>query len=386
MELIMAKYGEIALKGLNKRVFEEILVKNIKKSLRGLGEFGYSRMQSTLYITPLGAADLDGAVDRLTKVFGLGAVQRCVKLPKDFSVIVKEGIPYLENSLRRAATFKVEAKRSDKRFPMTSPDIQRELGGEILKAYPRLKVDVREPDATVLLEIRDDGAYLNPERLKGAGGIPVGSSGSALLLLSGGIDSPVAGYMSAKRGVKINALHFQSPPYTSERALMKAEALAGKLTEYCVGVRFICVNFTEIQESAKKRCPEEYLTVILRRLMMRAANALCAEYGCGAIITGESLGQVASQTLSAIACTDKAAEFPVFRPLIGMDKIEIVDLARKIGTFETSSLPYEDCCTIFAPKRPKTKPRVSDAEKIEAAFGYGALIEKAVNERTVKDF
>ncbi|MDR0196910.1 MAG: tRNA 4-thiouridine(8) synthase ThiI, partial [Oscillospiraceae bacterium] len=302
MELIMAKYGEIALKGLNKRTFEDILIRNIKKALSPLGAFEYSGMQSTLYIRPLKDADLSEAAVRLTKVFGLGAVQRCARFPKNFDAVTKEGISYLENSLKYAKTFKVEAKRSDKRFPMTSPEIQRELGGKILEACPHLKVDVHNPEVTVILEIRDDGAYLNCERLRGAGGIPVRSSGSALLLLSGGIDSPVAGYMAAKRGVKIDALHFQSPPYTSERALMKVETLTRLLTEYCVEIRLVCVGFTEIQEAMLHNCPNEYFTVVLRRLMMKTANLFCKEYGYGAIVTGESLGQVASQTLSAIAC------------------------------------------------------------------------------------
>jgi thiamine biosynthesis protein ThiI len=395
-ELIMAKYGEIALKGQNKRTFEDILVRNMRKALNGLGEFGYTRMQSTIYVTPIVGSDnsdapnLDLAVEALTKVFGLGAIQRCCVLPKDFDEIVKQGIPYLEKALRHAKTFKVEAKRADKTFPMKTPELQMEFGGAILEAYPHLTVDVHEPQVTVILEIRDKGAYLNPERITGAGGIPVGSSRRALLMLSGGLDSPVAAYMMAKRGVNIDAIHFQSPPYTSERALMKVEGLCEKLKPYLISIRLHCVQFTEVQEAIRDNCPEEYSTVILRRMMIKAANMLCAskppDNSFGALITGESLGQVASQTLSAIACTDAAADLPVLRPLIGMDKIEIVRLARKINTYDISTEPYEDCCTIFTPKHPRTNPRLCDAEKIESLFDFYELVQEAVEKATITDF
>ncbi|MCL1789489.1 MAG: tRNA 4-thiouridine(8) synthase ThiI, partial [Oscillospiraceae bacterium] len=365
MEIIMAKYGEIALKGLNKRTFENILVKNIKKSLLDLGEFKFDRIQSTLYIEPGNEnIDLDETVERLSKVFGLAAIQKCAVFPKDFNIIVKDGLPYLEKSLKNAKSFKVEAKRSDKTFPMNTPQIQQELGGEILTAFPHLKVDVHHPEVVILLEIRDKGAYLNPERVTGAGGIPVGSSGASLLMLSGGLDSPVAAYMIAKRGVRIDAIHFQSPPYTSERALIKVESLCAALKDYLINTRLHCVEFTEVQEAIRDNCPEEYSTVILRRMMIKAANLLYKqklERGnnvYGALITGECLGQVASQTLSAIACTDAAAELPVLRPLIGMDKTEIIAIARKIGTFDISVQPYEDCCTVFLPRHPVTKPRL----------------------------
>jgi len=385
-EIIMVKYGEIALKGLNKRTFEDILVKNIKKSLSDLGRFDFKRMQSTLYITPDSGVDLEEAVSRLTKVFGLGAVQKCRVLPKDFKKIVADGLPYLEEALRHAKTFKVEAKRADKTFPMKSPEIQRELGYEILTAFPHLQVDVHKPEVTILLEVRDNGAYLNLNRIIGAGGLPVGSSGNAMLMLSGGIDSPAAAYMIAKRGVNIDAVHFYSPPYTSERALMKVESLCGKLSDYLVNIRLYSVNFTDVQEAIKYNCPEEYSTVVLRRMMVKAANLICKNYQnkkYKALITGESLGQVASQTLSAIACTDKAADLPVLRPLIGMDKIEIVALARKIETYEISALPYDDCCTVFTPKHPKTNPKIAEIEAVEAKFDYNELIEEAVSGLTI---
>ncbi|MDR1753357.1 MAG: tRNA 4-thiouridine(8) synthase ThiI [Eubacterium sp.] len=387
MEIIMLKYGEIALKGQNKRTFEEILLKNIRYRLKSLGNFSYSRMQSTVYVEPKSEdIDIGLAVEKLLAVFGIGAIQRSLVIPKDFEIIAKEAAPYLESSLKRAKTFKVEAKRADKRFPMKSPDLQRELGGKILEAYPHLAVDVHDPDVTILVEIRDNGAYINSERITGAGGIPVGSSGKALLLLSGGIDSPVAAYMMAKRGLKVDAVHFESPPYTTERARIKVESLCEKLTAYCSEIKLYCVNFTELQEAISDNSPEEYFTVIMRRLMLKISNRLCDNNDYHALITGESLGQVASQTLSAINCTDKAAAYPVFRPLCGMDKIEITNIARKIGTFEISSLPYEDCCTIFTPRHPKTKPRLIEVEEIEKRFDYEPLIKKAFSEIEIKFF
>lgn len=385
-EVIMVKYGEIALKGLNKNTFEDLLVKNIRRRLRGVGEFEYSRRQSTIYIRPLGGSDLDRAVKRLGCTFGIAAIQRSAVLPKEWDELVKRGLPYLAEPLSDARTFKVEAKRSDKAYPFKTPDIQRELGAAILDAYPRLSVDVHDPDVTVILEIRDTNAYLNAERITGAGGMPVGSSGNGLLLLSGGIDSPVAAYMMAKRGVNIDAIHFQSPPYTSHRAYLKVARLCGLLTPYCGDIRLYCVPFTEIQEALRDHCPEEYFTIIMRRLMIRISNRVCAERDYRALITGESLGQVASQTMQAIGCTDRAAECPIFRPVIGMDKKEIIELSRKIGTYDTSIEPYEDCCTVFTPKHPKTRPTVAEAEAAEAAFDYEPLIEKAIAGIEAADF
>lgn len=386
-EVIMAKYGEIALKGLNKHTFEDLLIKNIKRRLNCFGRFEYTRNQSTIYITPVDEdIDLDAAVKKLSCVFGIAAIQRSMVLPKDWDTIVKEGMPYLEPALANAKTFKVDAKRSDKSFPMKTPEIQLELGGAILDAYPHLTVDVHEPEKRVLLEIRDKAALLNADRIIGACGMPVGSSGRALLLLSGGIDSPVAAYMMAKRGLKVDCIHFQSPPYTSERALMKVETLCEKLVDYCGDIRFYCVPFTEIQEALRDNCPEEYFTIVMRRLMMRIANRICDANDYGAIITGESVAQVASQTLKAIQCTDRVAEYPVFRPVIGMDKKEIVEVARKIDTFETSILPYEDCCTVFTPKHPKTKPLISEAEAAESSYDFAPMIEEAIKNITVKDF
>lgn len=387
MEVIMAKYGEIALKGLNRSNFEDLLVKNIKRRLKTVGDFEITRRQSTVYIKPLSEnADIDEALKKVSRVFGIAAVQKSLVLPKDMDEIIKQGIPYLKDELEKAKSYKVEAKRSDKSFPLTSPQIQQALGDAITDAFPDLPVDVHEPDMTVLVEIRDKGAYVNARKIPAVGGMPVGSNGNGLVLLSGGIDSPVAAYMMAKRGLKVDAVHFQSPPYTSERALLKVESLCEKLTEYCGDIRFYCVPFTEIQEALRDNCDGDYFTVIMRRLMLKIANTLCDKGSYGALITGESVGQVASQTLAAINCTDRAAEYPVLRPLVGMDKKEIVEIARKIDTFETSILPYEDCCTVFTPKHPRTKPRVKDVIAEEEKFDFAPLIEKAINGITITDF
>ncbi|MCH5199879.1 MAG: tRNA 4-thiouridine(8) synthase ThiI [Oscillospiraceae bacterium] len=387
MEVIMAKYGEIALKGLNRSSFEDLLVRNVRRRLKPLGEFDITRRQSTIFIQPLSEdIDMDMAVKKVCSVFGIAAVQRSAVLPKDMDEIIRQGIPYLADALERAKSFKVEAKRSDKKFPLTSPQIQQALGIAIGEAYPDLEADMHSPELTVMVEIRDKAAYVNAEKLPAAGGMPVGSNGNALLLLSGGIDSPVAAFMMAKRGLRVDAVHFQSPPYTSERALMKVETLCEKLTEYCGDIRFYCVPFTEIQEALRDNCSGDYFTVIMRRLMLKIANRLCERGSYGALITGESVGQVASQTLAAISCTDKAAEYPVLRPLVGMDKKEIIEIARRIDTFETSILPYEDCCTVFTPKHPKTKPLLKDVLAEEEKFDFSPLIEKAIGGITVKDF
>lgn len=383
-EIIMVKYGEIALKGINKKTFEDMLQSNIKRRLKKIGLFSYERMQSTIYIEPQDEnSDVDEAVSALTKIFGIGAIQKCAVFPKNIEVVRERLGDYLKDALDGAKSFKIEAKRADKTFPLTSPEIQQTLGDAVLDAFPEIAVDVHKPDVTVRLEIRDNGAYLSAKRITGAGGMPVGSSGKALLMLSGGIDSPAAGYMMAKRGLVVDCIHYISPPYTSERALTKVRKLCEEMTEYCGDIMFYCVPFTELQEAIRDNCPEEYFTVIMRRLMVKIANHFCEKDGYGAIITGESLAQVASQTLPALGCTNAAAELPVFRPLIGMDKIEITDIARKIGTFETSILPYEDCCSVFSPKHPRTKPRLEDILKAEAAFDFEPLIQKAVSETTV---
>ena len=386
-ELILAKYGEIALKGLNRNTFEDILMKNIRRRLRSVGAFQYSRAQSTIYITPKEEdIDLEEAMDRLKTIFGIAALSRACICEKDFADISKIAPEYLEDTLSCARTFKVEAKRSDKAFPMKSPELCAELGGVLLDAFPHLKVDVKHPDVVVMVEIRDTNAYVHGASIKGAGGLPVGSSGKALLLLSGGIDSPGAGYRMARRGVHIAAIHYVSPPYTSERAQLKVETLCQKLTPYCGSIGFFCVPFTKLQEAIKKNCPEEYFTIIMRRLMMEIAQRIAKQDGCLALITGESVGQVASQTMQALACTDAVATIPVFRPLIGMDKTEIVETARKIDTFETSTLPYEDCCTVFTPRHPKVRPNLEDVERAQNRFDFEPLLEEAVAQTTLKVF
>lgn len=379
-EMFLLKYGEIALKGQNKKTFEDILVKNVKRRLKALGGFEYSRAQSTLYIKPEDGVDCDPVMEKLKKVFGVAKICRAVICEKDFKKIVSTAVPYLEEPLSCAKTFKVEAKRSDKSFPMKSPELQVELGGEILEAYPHLSVDVHHPDVTVTVEIREEYAFVHSVKTDGAGGIPVGTSGRAMLLLSGGIDSPVAGYMMAKRGVIVDAVHFEAPPYTSERARMKVESLAKIMSEYTGAINFHCVPFTEIQEKIKEHCPEELFTIIMRRIMMKIAQRLAAAEDDNCLVTGESIGQVASQTMYAMVCTDAACDIPVFRPLIGMDKSEIVEISRRIGTFETSIEPYEDCCTVFTPRHPKTRPQLEAVEAAEKLFDFEPLINKAVEE------
>jgi thiamine biosynthesis protein ThiI len=376
-EIILLKCGEIALKGLNKSGFEDSLLSNCRRRIADLGEFSYKKSQSTLYIEPQSEdIDLDETVSRLQKIFGIVALTRAAAAEKNFPDLAETAKIYLADILTKCRTFKVEAKRSDKSFPMTSPEISRELGGVLLERFPHLKVDVNHPDIVVMVEIRERAAYIHGNQLPGAGGMPVGTSGKALLLLSGGIDSPVAGYMMAKRGLEVEALHFQSPPYTGERAWLKVKTLAQQLCDYCGKIDLFSAAFTEIQEEIKRNCSEELFTVIMRRFMMRVALRLAEKEGCGALITGESLAQVASQTLPAIACTDAVCDIPVFRPLIGMDKQEIVEIAQRIGTFETSILPYEDCCTVFTPRHPRTRPTIEMIEEAEKALDIPALLER----------
>lgn len=386
-EIILVKYGEMALKGMNKKTFEDILVKNMKRRIKSLGRSKITRAQSTIYIIPQeDNFDINEAAERLKKVFGIAALCRAAVCEKDFSDITAVSCKYLEELLSYAKTFKVTAKRADKSFPMKSPEICRELGGILIEKFSHLTVDVNDPEITVTVEIRDEKAYVHAENLKGAGGLPVGTSGHAMLLLSGGIDSPVAGYMMAKRGVHISAIHYVSPPYTSDRARLKVEQLCEKLTPYCGSMAFFCVPFTKIQEAIKTNCPEEFFTIIMRRLMMKIAQKICEKEKCLALITGESVGQVASQTMNALVCTDAVCKIPVFRPLIGMDKVEIVDIARKIDTFETSIQPYEDCCTVFTPRHPKVRPLLADVEAAESGFDFTPLLEEAVEETELKIF
>ena len=378
-EMILIKVGELALKGLNRRTFEDVLVKNIKRSISYLGPFEVKTAQSTVYVTPLrDGADLDEAARRIGCVFGIAAYSRACFAEKSMDSIKINALEYLKEQLELVSTFKVEAKRSDKQFPLKSPQICAELGGYLLEHFPHLGVDVHNPELTVPVEVRDFGAYIHGQALRGAGGIPVGTGGRAAILISGGIDSPVAAYMMAKRGVELTAVHFASPPYTSERAEEKVKELLSIVSRFSGRMVMHTVPFTEIQEEIRKNCPEELFTIIMRRFMMQIAERIARENECAALITGESLGQVASQTIHAISCTDEACSMPVFRPLIGMDKDEIITTARRIGTFETSIQPYEDCCTVFTPKHPRTRPVLKFVKLAQEELDCEGLIERAV--------
>ena len=378
-KIILLKLGEIALKGLNRASFENRLMGNLRRRFAPFGRFEIRSAQSTLYVRKLSGPD--GAIDRAFEasgdVFGVVARSMAAECDKDYGAIRSTALSFLGERLSEASTFKVDARRSDKRFPMTTPEIMETLGGDILEKYPHLRVDVHHPELTCMVEVRDHAAYVHGDQLPGAGGMPVGSAGEALLLLSGGIDSPVAAYMMAKRGLALTAVHFESPPYTSERAREKVLALAKKLERFTGRLPVYVVPFTEAQLAIRDVCPEEYFTVIMRRMMMRVASRIAERDRLGALITGESLGQVASQTLGAIAVTDKSADRPVFRPLIGMDKEEIVQISRRIDTYELSILPYEDCCTVFTPRHPRLKPRLSDVLEWEEKLGAEKFAEAA---------
>lgn len=379
-EIILLKDGEIVLKGLNRRSFEDVLKKNIKNVLNPIGKFEITSAQSTIYVKPLyDDIDLDEACDRISRVFGIVAYSRAAVCDeKTLESVLKTAPVYLEKTLKAASTFKVEAKRSDKKFPYKSPEICRELGGELISKFPHLKVDVHNPEVTVNVEIRDFGAYIHCDPEKGAGGIPVGTGGKAAILISGGIDSPVAAYMMAKRGIRLTAVHFASPPYTSRRAEEKVVRLLKKVSRYAGPMTMYTVPFTKIQEKIKNDCPEELFTIIMRRLMMEMSEKIALKNDCSALITGESLGQVASQTIGALGSTDEATDMVVFRPLIGMDKQEIIDISYKIDTYETSIEPYEDCCTVFTPKHPRTRPVLKYVKEAQEKAEFAPLVEEAL--------
>ena len=381
-DIILLKEGEVVLKGLNKRYFEQKLTQNIRRRIKPYGHFVVSATQSVVYVEPADdEADVDGAFDVLRSVFGIMTLTRAVACAKDRDVIFRTAAEYLDNELRAAKTFKVESKRSDKGFPMTSIELSRYVGGKIDEAYGNLRADMRQPDIVVHLEVRDRAAYVHGAPVPGAGGMPVGSNGTAVSLLSGGIDSPVSTYMMAKRGLRIIPVHFFSFPYTSELAKEKVLDLAKLLTAWCGRMMVEIVPFTHIQEEIRAKCPEEYFTIIMRRMMMRIADRIARDNACGALVTGESLGQVASQTMEALRCTGDVAELPVLRPLIGMDKEEVIRIARRIGTFDTSILPYEDCCTVFTPRHPCTHPKPEAVEEAEAPLDVEALVQEALDHR-----
>lgn len=378
-EVILLKLGEIALKGLNRRVFEDALLKNIRRRLKGAGEFTVSSLQSTVYVEPQNEeADMDLAEERCGKIFGVVGYTRAGAAEKDLGKICQRAGEYLEDTLEEARSFKVECKRSDKKFPYKSPEISAEVGAHLLDRFPHLSVDVHHPDVTVRVEVRESCAFVHADPKPGAGGIPVGTGGKAAILISGGLDSPAAAWMMAKRGVELTAVHFASPPYTSELAHEKVVRLLRRVSEYAGRIKLVTVNFTKLQEAIRDHCQEDLGTVILRRFMLRAAEQVARDEGCAALITGESLGQVASQTIQAIACTDAAVSTPVFRPLIGMDKSEIVKIAYHIDTYDISIEPYEDCCTIFTPKHPRTRPILHFVEDAEKAIDGEALLREAL--------
>ncbi|MBQ9648584.1 MAG: tRNA 4-thiouridine(8) synthase ThiI [Oscillospiraceae bacterium] len=378
-EMILCKLGEVVLKGLNRRSFEDKLISNLRRRVSKCGNYRVYSKQSTVYVEPAGDdCDLNAAFDACRQVFGVVSVSRALPCGKDVRAIIETAKTYLSGELSTAKSFKVESKRADKTFPLTSIQLSQQVGGALHQAFPNLAVDVHEPELTVFLEIRDDAAFVHGPAFAGAGGLPLGMGGSAVTLLSGGIDSPVSSWMMAKRGVALEAVHFFSPPYTSEAAKEKVLRLAKELTPWCGRMRVQIVPFTEIQEEIRRKAPEDFFTLIMRRFMMRIAQLCAEELGAKAIVTGECLGQVASQTMEALRCTEDVVSLPVLRPLIGMDKEEIVRLSRKIGTFDTSILPYEDCCTVFTPRHPKTKPHLDEVRAVEAALDAGALCAKAM--------
>ena len=378
-DIILVKLGEIILKGLNRRSFEQKLMANMRRKIAPYGSFSVYCLQSTVYVEAKDEeADVGAAFEALKKVFGIITLTRAAACEKDKDAITALAKEYLKEDLEKAASFKVESKRSDKSFPLTSIELSQYVGGELSEAFPDIKVEMHDPELTVFIEVRDKAAYVHSSPVKGAGGMPVGSNGKAVSLLSGGIDSPVSTYMIAKRGVRVIPVHFFSFPYTSEAAKEKVLELAHILEDYCGKLTVEIVPFTRIQEEIRDKCPEEYFTLIMRRFMMRIAERVANNYGAKAIVTGENLGQVASQTMEAMASTQSVISMPVLQPLIGMDKEEIIALARKLGTFDTSVLPYEDCCTVFTPRHPRTHPNIEDVEKAESALDVEALVEEAL--------
>ena len=378
-EIILLKLGEVVLKGLNRHTFEDKLMSNIRRRLQHCGKFHVYSKQSTIYVEPQeDGCDMDAAYAACKQVFGVISVTRARPCPKDKDAILSCARSYLGDQLARAKSFKVETKRSDKHFPMNSMEISQYVGGLLHDAYPHLAVDVHHPELCVHVEVREKAAYVHGPAEPGAGGLPIGMGGRAVSLLSGGIDSPVSSFMIAKRGVQLELVHFFSPPYTSQQAKEKVIALAKGLVPWCGRMVLHVVPFTEIQEEIRRACPEDHFTLIMRRFMMRLAAAVAERTGCKALVTGESLGQVASQTMDALAVSDDACDLPVLRPVIGMDKEEIVRISRRIGTFETSILPYEDCCTVFTPRHPRTHPVLEEVRRYEAALDVAGLMERAL--------
>ncbi len=385
-EVILCKYGEVILKGANRSDFEAKMLKQLRLRAKRIGNYKIYYSQSTVYVEPLdnGAIErIDDMLEQAKHVFGFVGVSKAIACEKNIDTILNIVKEYLPEKLKGYKTFKVESKRADKRFPMTSPEISNEVGGAILSCVRGIKVDVKNPEIIVRCEIRENEAFIHAGQEKGAGGIPYGTSGHGLLLLSGGIDSPVAGYMMAKRGVSLECVHFESFPYTSERAKEKVLELAKILCDYTMRVRVHVISLTEIQEALRDSCDEDYFTLLLRRYMMALSLRLAHELNCDALITGESLGQVASQTMKAIHVVNEMADIPIYRPLIGMDKNEIIEISRKIGTFDTSVLPYEDCCTVFTPKHPKTRPELDSVIEQQNRLNFDELVNRAYETKEI---
>lgn len=379
-EMLLLKLGEVVLKGQNRRSFEDRLVTNVRRRLKKCGSFQVYVRQSTIYAEPVEgcACDMEAAYRAARQVFGVVSVARAVPCEKTVPAIVETASRYLAEAFARAKSFKVESKRADKNYPMNSIQVSQAVGGDLAERFPSVAVDVHHPDLTVYVEIREKYAYVHAPAVPGAGGLPVGMGGRAVSLLSGGLDSPVSSWMMARRGVELEMVHFVSPPYTSQQAQDKVLELGQLLTAWCGRMLVHIVPFTEIQEEIRRKCPEEYFTIIMRRFMMRLAEAVARRAGARALITGESLGQVASQTMMALAATDDVAAMPVLRPLIGMDKVEIIRMAREIGTYETSILPYEDCCTVFTPRHPATRPSLEEVRRAESVLDVEGLVARAM--------
>ena len=379
-EMILLKLGEMVLKGLNRRSFEDKLQANIYRRLNGLGQFRVYTRQSTTYVEPMtGDCDMDGAWEALTRVFGVVGLSRARACEKDKDAILAAAREYLDDKLSAARTFKVETKRADKTFPMTSIQLSQYVGGELDELYPDLKVDVHHPELTVHIEVRDYAAFVHADPEPGAGGLPVGINGLAVSLLSGGIDSPVASWMIAKRGVALEMVHFFSYPYTSNEAREKVIDLARLLTPWCGRLTVHVVPFTAIQEELRRSVPQELFTLVMRRFMMRISEKVARRCGARALVTGECLGQVASQTMEAMAVTGGVVNLPILRPVVGMDKEDIVRIARKIGTYDTSILPYEDCCTVFTPRHPRLRPTPEELEAAEQELDVEGMVQAAVD-------
>lgn len=381
-EVLLLKCGEIVLKGLNRKTFEDRLLKNLKRRMAHVADCEITMRQSVVYVEIPDDADADAVMECASRVFGFATISRAAVCPeKTLESVIATAKDYLAPNFAAAKTFKVESKRGDKKFPMTSTEISQHVGGELADLFPDVRPDMHHPDLTVHVEMREKYAFVHAGPVPGAGGMPIGSNGRAALLLSGGIDSPVAGWMMAKRGLELCGIHFFSYPYTSERAKEKVLELGRKLTAWCGRMSVMVVPFTHIQEEIRDKCHEELFTLIMRRFMMRISQRVADQVKAKALVTGENLGQVASQTMEALRVTEDVVDLPVLRPLIGMDKEEIVRLSRKIGTFDTSILPYEDCCTVFTPRHPRTKPNLDEVCEAEAVLDIEGLIDRAMTNR-----